>query len=62
MAAEDGQTGNHVVSSLPVAHFGPYGFDNASGLVPKNGGGRTGVETLLEVHVAMTDACRDGPY
>jgi len=62
MAAENGQTGDHVVPRLHVAHFGAYGFDDASGLVPENGRGRTGVKALLEVQVAMADARRRGAH
>src|SRR5262245_59978122 len=58
MTTEDGETGNDVVPRLHVAHLGAYGFFDTSGFVAEHDGGRTGVETLLEVHVTVADACR----
>ena len=49
-----------MVPRLHIAHLGAYGCDDTSGFVAKHDGGRTGVETLLEVHVAVADArCLD---
>ena len=62
MAAENGQTGDHVVPRLHVAHFRAYGFDDAGGLVSENGRGRTGVEALLEVQVAMATPAAASSY
>ena len=62
MAAEDGQTGNDVVSRLHVAHLGAHSCNDASGFVAEHNGGRTGVEALLEVHVTVADARRGRPY
>ena len=36
-----------------VAHLRAYGFDNTSGFVAEHDGVRTGIETLLEVHVPL---------
>ena len=48
-----------MVPGLHVAHLRAYGFDNTSGFVAEHDGRRTGIETLLEVHVAVADArCR----
>ena len=62
MATEDRQTGDDVVSRLHVAHLGTHGFDDASGFVAEHDGGRTGVEALLEVHVAVADTRRGRPH
>jgi hypothetical protein len=60
MATEHRQTGNDVVSRLYIAHLGAHGGDDASGFVAEHGRGRTGVEALLEVHVAVTDTSGGG--
>src|SRR5262245_1403756 len=62
MATEDGQTGNDVVPRLYIAYLGAYGFDDTSGFVAEHDGGRTGVEPLLKVHVAVADTRRRSPH
>src|SRR4029434_689126 len=47
---------------MPVTHLGAYGFDNTSGFVAEHDGSRTGIETLLEVYVAVADARRRSPH
>jgi hypothetical protein len=51
-----------VVPRLYVAHLRAYGFDDTSRFVAEYDGGRTGIETLLEVHVAVADARRRSPH
>jgi hypothetical protein len=51
-----------VVPRLYIAHLGAYGFDDTSGFVAEHDGGRTGVEPLLEVHVAVADARCGSPH
>jgi hypothetical protein len=49
-----------MVTGLDIAHLGAHCLDHACGLMPEHDRHRRRIKALVEVHVAVTDANRNG--